>query len=93
MAKYVQLFDKKTNEPESFAVIDEKLCKALNVPCDEKKYYHHWYDVIGYSGEDTIISIINNIINDDKKFDDDDELIRILTWIDENYALNAWCQR
>ena len=93
MANYIQLFDKKSNEPESFAAIDEKLCKALNVPCDEKKFYHYWYDVIGYSGKDTIIDIINNIINDDRKFEDDNELIRILTWIDENYTLNAWCGR
>ena len=89
MANYIKLLDKKSNEPESFMVIDEKLCKALNVPCDEKKYYHHWYDIIGYSGRDTIDDIINDIIIDDRKFDDDDEVIQVLVWINENYTLSA----
>ena len=93
MANYIQLFDKKSNEPESFAVIDEKLCKALNVPCDANRYYCEWYDIIGYSCKNSIRDVIDIIEKFVDKYESDKELIRVLTWLDENYTLNAWCQR
>jgi len=93
MANYIQLFDKKSNEPESFAAIDEKLCKALDVPCDANHYYYQWYDIIGYSRKGSIRDVIVTIENFANKLESDAELIRALTWLDENYTLNAWCQR
>ena len=93
MANYIQLHDKKSNEPESFAVIDEQLCAALNVPCDAKRYYCEWYDTIGYSGKNSIRAVITLIENFPEKLKSDVELIRALTWLDENYTLNAWYSR
>ena len=90
MANYIQLFDKKTSKPESFQVIDEKLCKALNVPVDEDRYYQSWYDVIGFSMCDTIHEVREKITRLSPKAT---KLQAALQWLDENYTLNAWCSR
>jgi len=92
MANYIQLLDRNGN-PASFQDIDEKLCKALNVPCDDKKYYCQWYDVIGYSGKSNIRDIITSIAGFSEKLPSDNELIQVLAWIDQHYTLNAWCSR
>ena len=89
MANYIQLLD-KTGTPVSFQEIDEKLCNALNVPCDEKRYYCGWYDIVGYSGKDNIRDIIQRF---SEEIPTDNKLIQALTWIDENYTLNAWYSR
>lgn len=93
MANFIQLIDKKTNNPATFQDIDDNICKALNVPCDEKWYYCQWYDIIGYSCKNSIQDVIKTIEEFPEKLPDDYELIRVLTWIDENYTLNAWYSR
>lgn len=92
MPNYIQLRD-KNNNATPFAVIDEQLCTALNVPCDANKYYCQWYEIIGYSGKGNIRAVITLIENFPEKLESDVELIRVLTWLDENYTLNAWAQR
>lgn len=93
MPNYIQLTCKKTGNPATFQDIDNILCKALNVPCDEKQYYCQWYDIIGYSRKSNIQDIITTIKGFNQKLPGDDELIRVLAWIDENYKLDAWCSR
>ena len=93
MANYIQLFDRESSEPESLRVIDEKLCTALNVPCDAVRYYCQWSEIIGYSGKSNIRAVIALIEDFPEKLESDVELIRVLTWLDENYTLNAWAQR
>jgi hypothetical protein len=88
MANYIQLFDKSNGEAVSFQIIDEKLCAALGVPCDEKRYFGEWYDIIGYSRCDTIAAVMEKTA----KWNDID-LNRALAWLDEHYSLNAWCSR
>ena len=90
MANYIQLIDKTTNEPESFAVIDEKLCEALGVTPHEKWFYCMWYDVIGYSGAPTIQDVISRVQDQSPE---DKELLAALQWLNENYTLNAWYSR
>ena len=44
MPNYIQLNCKKTGNPATFQDIDNTLCKALNVPCDEKQYL--WFSQV-----------------------------------------------
>lgn len=90
MPNYIQLIDKTTNEPESFAVIDEKLCEARSIPSHEKWFYVEWYDVIGYSGASTIQDVISRVQDQSPE---DKELLAALQWLNENYTLNAWYSR
>jgi hypothetical protein len=87
MPNYIQLISKTTNLPESFPVIDEKLCASLGVACDEKRYYQSWYDVIGYSTCNTIREVSEKVT---KTLPKDTKLQVALQWLDENYTLNAW---
>lgn len=88
MANYIELYNKTTGEAEPFITIDEKLCKALDVPCDEKRYFAAWYDIIGYSCCDSIQAVMEKT----KDWQDKD-LIRALVWLNEHYTLNAWRSR
>lgn len=87
MPNYIRLIDKKTGEPESLQTIDEKLCKALQVPCDPDKYYMSWYDIIGYSR----VKCIGKLIDIAKRaMPNDPYLPKVLGWLDSNYTLETW---
>jgi hypothetical protein len=65
MPNYFQLRSKVTNEAVPFTIVDEGICKALGIPCDEVAYaslvpesmatdipvgyQRNWYDSIGYA--------------------------------------------
>lgn len=89
MSNCIQLINKATKEPESFVAIDEKLCKALNVPCDPNHYYQGWYMVLGYSMKNTINEVIKAQIHHGFSAHG----ITALMWLDTHYELNAWCER
>jgi hypothetical protein len=89
----------RLNDPKktfvSLSKIDEEICEMMNVPCDEKKYYYGWYDIIGFRlamGE-TFDDMISG--NEAKGIGalEDPIYQQIARWLEANYGSDAWSQR
>jgi hypothetical protein len=92
MAYYIKLIDKQTGEPESFPVIDTKLCEHLGVPVHPNKYYAppgalNWYDALGWSAADNLTKFANKLEKHDS------ELAKAIRWLDDNYTYESWYGR
>jgi hypothetical protein len=90
MARYIQLL--KNNEPVSFSLIDEAICKHFDAPVHPKKYYSpsdeiSWYDALGWSTSSSLDEEIANC-------SDEPDLAAVYQFLkDEGYALSAWSGR
>ena len=84
MPNCFQLISKKTQKPESFAVIDEELCKYLNVPVDAERYVYEWYDSIGLG------LAFGHDFNKLREIFADTRLTPIIEYLDKHYTSDAW---
>ena len=78
--------------------VDEEMCAFFRVPCDPVKWYHYWYDTIGFSlamgssFEYQRQSVKDNPNPDDESVDWDKRTIEIIDWLDENFTTDAFAQ-
>jgi hypothetical protein len=85
-----QLLRKTDGEAEKLNVIDDKVREHFGAPPDDKKYYLHWYDLIGFhlAMGRTFEAIIEELTADD-----DPQMLAVAHYLDENYTARGWYQR
>jgi hypothetical protein len=89
-----QLFKKGSDVPSRFCDIDEEICREFGWTVDEKLYAHGWYDSIGFqiaTGKDLGGEELRNRLKE--YYDENDELLRILSFLEEHYTSTAWYER
>jgi hypothetical protein len=93
MPNCFQFIDKKTGQAEKFPVIDDKIRELVGAEPDPKRYYRGWYDALGEEaayGWDFKRMIEARPELQTSTDPGDVELLKILTWLDENYTTTAW---
>ncbi len=72
--------------------VDEEMCKHFGEPCDPDKWYHHWYQIIGFalatgkSFDDQIAEAPSEMDEWQKRH------LEILLWMRENFDYDCWVQ-
>lgn len=79
---------KGEDKPTGFAAIDDEMCEALGVPCDEKEYYLSWYDIVGLQ---LALGWDWERIRADHQ--DWPEMLRVVDWLEANFVSDAWAER
>lgn len=98
MPNCFQLIGKVTKTATSFAEIDDAICKELNVPMSETKYYLGWYDFIGLSLAlgSSFDKIRQSLRPKEHDTPDDlhwaEQMLKIVDYLDEHYVSNAWAE-
>ncbi len=87
MPNCFQLTHKGDTEPMSLNKIDEMICNHLNVPVDEVKYVHGWFDSIGFS-----LACGRNWEQVRENFSDCPELMPIIDFLEENFTSDSWAE-
>lgn len=85
---------KGESEPTKLTVIDEELCKMLNVPCHPTEWVCWWYDIIGLHlacGNDWEF-IKAQFANPDPDDQVGQGLAKIAAYLEANFDKDAWYQ-
>ena len=86
--------------PVKLDQIDQEMCDHFKEPCDPKKWYCWWYDIIGFKlamGK-TFDQIKDDLKSERDKAEENDikqvnqKWLDITEWLDENFTSNAWYQ-
>ena len=75
-------------EASSLASVDEAICEHLGVPVHPTRYVRGWYDTIGLGlAMGKPLSRIREI------YSDDPAMLRIASFLEEHYTVDAWAER
>lgn len=87
--------------PVRGTVVDEEMCKHFGVACDPVKWYHYWFDTIGFDlamggsfakqREKLLAQIANE--QDPKEKAWDQRTLEIVDWLDANFNVDAFVAR
>jgi len=101
MAAYFQLYRMNSTEatPVKFSTVDEEICAHFMEAVHDTRYYHGWYDTIGFLlavGRDH--DYIDNLYNGKSDLPHGDTIDwqhgrEINDFIRKNYKTNAWFAR
>lgn len=83
------LCDKETGERVPLAKVDDAICEHFSVVPDERKYYHQWYDIIGFRlamGE-TLQEMRDEFASLSAGYEDK---LAIVKFLQERYVSEAW---
>jgi len=80
-------------KPVRFVEIDAEICKHLDVPCDDVKYYLGWYDFVGWrlaigkSLGEVKVEVEANVDNPLTP-----EMLKLVQYLIDNYTSDAWAE-
>lgn len=102
MPNYLRLTNRETgvaHESRGLIEVDEKLCAALGVPCDDNSFYLGWvdWDILYMKNDwDEVRAFYRNIKftpEEDKRFDTRAWLLKrleVIDWLAEHYSLDGY---
>lgn len=88
MPNCFQLLDKKTGEPVRLNTIDERLCDELFEPCRPREWLYGWYNYLGLG-----FALGRSMEEMKATFSDDEDLLRVLSILERDYAVRCWAER
>lgn len=96
MPNCFHLVRKGTTEAALLIKIDEEICELLGVPVHPKFWCLEWFDIIGFGiatgkslGSQELRNFVASFIMTDEG---PERLLKILTYLEENYTSNAWVE-
>lgn len=98
MPNCFSLTRKSGGGPVSLTQIDEEMCRHFGVACHPTKWYHYWYDTIGFdlacggTFAKMRAKLIEQISEDDPESEWDKRTLEIVDWLDANFESDAWAR-
>ncbi len=84
MANCFQLFRKGETEPMSLVKVDEEICRHFNAPVDPEKWFHNWYNTIGFC------CAMGKTWDEIREVMETPMSIAIVDFLEANFTTTAW---